>query len=187
VTSPATEHASAERLDPPARAAWEAVIEHARQELPESAFNLWFADLAPGELRGDVLEIIAPNAYVKNWLTAHHVALMTASAQEVLGPSVTVRLVVRRGKRGSGGAGSGQADQAGEGRSSQRPGRGQSTLNDAIGASPFPDRYTFDTFVAGASNKFAHAASLAVAEAPPSKAYNPVFMYGGWGVGSSHI
>jgi chromosomal replication initiator protein len=186
VTSPATEHASGERLDPPARAAWQAVIEHARQELPESAFNLWFADLAPGELRGDVLEIIAPNAYVKNWLTAHHVALMTASAREILGPSVTVRLTVRRRKRGSG-AGTGQAEPAGQGRSSQRTGRGQPTLDDAIGASPFPDRYTFDTFVAGASNKFAHAASLAVAEAPPSKAYNPVFMYGGVGLGKTHL
>ena len=63
----------------------------------------------------------------------------------------------------------------------------QPTLDHALTASPFPDRYTFDTFIPGPSNKFAHAAALAVAEAPPSKAYNPVFIYGGVGLGKTHL
>jgi chromosomal replication initiator protein len=181
----------AEPLAGAARAAWEAMTERARQELPEAAFNLWFADLVPGELRGDVLEIIAPNAYVKNWLSAHHVSLMTSSAREVLGPSVSVRVRVRRPKRGTEPAAPEETEAPTDAKAGRRSGgttvRGQPTLDDAIGASPFPDRYTFDTFVAGASNKFAHAASLAVAEAPPSKAYNPVFVYGGVGLGKTHL
>jgi chromosomal replication initiator protein len=160
----------------------------ARRDLPEAAFSLWFADLTPGELRGDVLEIIAPNAYVKNWLAAHHVALMAAAAREVLGRAVTVRIkILRPQRRGEAAAGShGRTETTGTQAPSGTRQR-QPTLDDAIGASPFPDRYTFDTFVAGASNKFAHAAALAVAEASPSKAYNPVFMYGGVGLGKTHL
>jgi chromosomal replication initiator protein len=188
---------TAEGLDSPARAACEAVLERARTELPAAAFNLWFAELTPGVFRDNVLELVAPNAYVKNWLAGHHMDLMTASVREVLGPKVQVKLKIERG-RPSGPSGDTRADLQGATSpiggvvdDSRAPRRGvraeQSSLDDVLGASPFPDRYTFDTFVAGPSNKFAHAAALAVAEAPPSKAYNPVFVYGGVGLGKTHL
>src|SRR5262245_45926855 len=174
MTSPATDRVT-DNLTSPATAAWEVVVERARRELPPAAFNLWFADLAPGEFDGDVLDVIAPSPYVKNWITAHHLGLVTESIRPILGPTVSVRVRVRRGKR--------EPQRQPSGASAA----GQPSLDDAIGASPFPDRYTFDSFVAGASNKFAHAAALAVAEAPPSRAYNPVFVYGGVGLGKTHL
>jgi chromosomal replication initiator protein len=171
----------------PATAALAAVLDRARRGLSEAQFELWFANLAPGDVKGDVLELVAPSAYVKNWLSGHHMDLITASAREVLGPATRVRLRAERAAgEHSGGVGSatGEPSTGRAGRRSPAPDRDQATLQDA---SPFPDRYSFDTFIPGPSNKFAHAAALAVAEAPPSKAYNPVFIYGGVGLGKTHL
>jgi chromosomal replication initiator protein len=174
-----------------ATAALAAVLERARRGLSEAQFELWFANLAPGDLRGDVLELVAPSAYVKNWLSVHHMDLITASAQEVLGPATRVRLRAEPASPTTDDPSTEKDRPAVDppgGRGRRRSGaaaeRDQATLQDA---SPFPDRYTFDAFVPGPSNKFAHAAALAVAEAPPSKAYNPVFIYGGVGLGKTHL
>src|SRR5438094_2940185 len=195
MTSPVRDQSAAEGLGSPARGVCEAILARARRELPEAAFNLWVADLGAGELRANVVELLVPNAYVKNWLAAHHTELMSSAAREVLGSDVRVRIRVRRPRREAEPGGKAEAvrpptgdvpgAEARSGRATAR--RQHPTLDDALGQSPFPDRYTFDTFVAGPSNKFAHAAALAVAEAPPSKAYNPVFIYGGVGLGKTHL
>src|SRR5207249_11038762 len=140
------EQSAAEGLGSPARAALDAVLERARRELPAAAFNLWFADLAPGALREHVLELGVPNAYVKNWLAGHHMELITASVQQVLGPDVRVKLKIERTSRKSDAPGGPQgADpQASEGSTrTTRAGtrRDQPTLDDLMGPSPFPDRY----------------------------------------------
>jgi chromosomal replication initiator protein len=165
----------------PAEAAHEAVLERARRDLPEASFKLWFVDLAPGEQKGDVLELVAPNAYVKRWLSGHYMDLIAAAVRDVLGPKARVRLRVEPAAA----AGETGSDPRRAPLAEDQP--DQPTLDHALDNLPFPDRYTFETFVPGASNKFAHAAALAVAEAPPSKAYNPVFIYGGVGLGKTHL
>jgi len=171
----------------PAERACAAVVERARRDLPSSAFEMWFAGLAPGKLRGDVVELVAPSPYVRSWLSGHYMDLIHASVGSVLGPSARVRLrtapastpaVRAEGIDGSAAGASGSGDHQ------------QLTLDRDSGLSanaPLQDRYTFDTFVPGPSNRFAHAAALAVAEAPPSKAYNPLFVYGGVGLGKTHL
>ena len=161
-----------------AEAAWLAVMDRARRELPESSFEFWFSGLAPGELQDNSFEIIAPSAYVKRRLSAQHMALITGAVRDVLGPDVVVRLRTPATDDGSSAKGR---------RRQQAATPGQATLEQSLDESPFPSRYTFDTFVSGPSNKFAHAAALAVAESPPSKAYNPVFVYGGVGLGKTHL
>ena len=163
-----------------AEAACLAVMDRARRELPESSFEFWFSGLTPGELQDNGLELVAPSAYVKNRLSTHHMDLITGAVRDVLGPDVVVRLRTP--------AGTEQEDPVPGPRRRQRdPSPGQATLEQSMDESPFPNRYMFDTFVTGPSNKFAHAAALAVAEAPPSKAYNPVFVYGGVGLGKTHL
>src|SRR5712691_10070788 len=176
MTSSLADRPAPESPEPPARAAWSAIRERARQDLSEASYKLWFAELAAGDLAGGVLELIAPSAYVKRWLSGHYMDLITGSVRDALGPGVRVRLRSRPAEPV-------ESPQVDPSVSTAH----QTTLDQALSAPPFPDRYTFETFVPGPSNKFAHAAALAVAEAPPSRAYNPVFVYGGVGLGKTHL
>ena len=210
MTSPLADRPRDVPEESPEHAAWLAVLARARKELSQAQFDMWFSSLAPGQVHEDTLELLAPNGYVKRWLTAHHMPLITQSARQVLGPRARVRLRAdtpqnqrapthtqppetpqhhpdpsRRGPGqpapGRGGPSRGRTGKA-------PPSHHQPSLDDLLSPlSPFPDRYTFETFITGPSNKFAHAAALAVAEAPPSKAYNPVFVYGGVGLGKTHL
>ena len=157
---------------------WARVLERAKTELPDSSFGMWFADVRAGRLQNGVLEVVAPSDYVRDWLSRHYMELILAAAKQAAGNDIQVRVF---------------ADQARP--REARPLAADSTgvpatpKPDAPAAPPrsFPDRYTFESFVPGPSNRFAHAAAMAVAEAPPSKAYNPLFIYGGVGLGKTHL
>lgn len=166
--------------------AWAAVSAAIARRMTDATFTMWFAQLTPEDLTGRELRLRAPSGYVHSWLRSHYQAEVMQASVEALGPGGTVRLdpPITGGGR--------DADPAG-----RRPGRqtsgpapdpNQLALQDAAtGPRPFPERYTFDTFVPGPSNKFAHAAAMAVAEAEPSRAYNPLFIYGGVGLGKTHL
>jgi chromosomal replication initiator protein len=159
---------------------WAHVVERARTELPESSFSMWFAGVRATGLHDSILEVRAPSEYVRDRLAKHYLELIERAAADAAGRPVTVRLA---------------ADPEGV--------RPPAVVEDVpppvreprlepqrgpLGAPglPFPN-YTFETFVPGPSNRFAHAAAMAVAEAPPSKAYNPLFIYGGVGLGKTHL
>ena len=148
MTSSLAEQPVPQPLEPPARAAWSAVLARAREDLPEASFKLWFADLGPGDLKGGVLELVAPNGYVKRWLSGHYMDLITASARQALGPNVRVHLRADPQDPGA------VTSSGGRGRAKPRSSdSSQPTLDQSLGAFPFPDRYTFDTFVPGPSNR----------------------------------
>ena len=63
----------------PAHLACAAVLDRARGDLPNAAYEMWFAALAPGKTRGDVVELLAPNGYVKSWLSGHYMDLIGAA------------------------------------------------------------------------------------------------------------
>jgi chromosomal replication initiator protein len=180
-----------------AREAWSHVLEVARRQLPETTVVMWFADVRPAGLDGGVLSLTVPSPLVRERLQHNHLDLIRSGASESLGGPVEVSFEVDEALRepieegsifpsvdltppemkhtSSFGAIAGAAD--------PRP-----TRDTRLGAPglPFPD-YTFDAFVPGPSNRFAHAAAMAVAEAAPSKAYNPLFIYGGVGLGKTHL
>jgi chromosomal replication initiator protein len=167
---------------------WTAVVERAKLELPESSFSMWFAGVRAISLHDGVLEVVAPSEYVRDWLAKHYVELIQNAATAAAGTPVQVRVgseptdpLAAQGKR--------EVTAATVAATVPPPDRPSIARTDgAMGAPglPFPN-YTFDTFVPGPSNRFAHAAAMAVAEAPPSKAYNPLFIYGGVGLGKTHL
>ena len=156
-------------FDPTAEAVWAGVISRAKTELPDSSFSMWFADVRPARLDGEVLELLAPSDYVRDWLARHYMDLIQRAARDAAGRSVRVHLIAQ--------------PEAKEPKAVAAPARAP---EEAVGLG-FPGRYTFDSFVPGPSNRFAHAAAMAVAEAPPSRAYNPLFIYGGVGLGKTHL
>jgi chromosomal replication initiator protein len=161
---------------------WAHVVERARTELPESSFSMWFTGVRATGLSDGVLDVRTPSDYVRDRLVKHYLDLIERAAVEAVGGPVTVRL---------------QADP-----NAPRPAAVDEPAlpppapaiarpepaGRPLGAPglPFPN-YTFEAFVPGPSNRFAHAAAMAVAEAPPSKAYNPLFIYGGVGLGKTHL
>ena len=152
---------------------------------------MWFAEVRPSALDGDVLELYTPSEYVRDRLARNHIELIRDAASEAAGHPLTVRLEIDEDLRGGLDLTEYEAPSpsvAPDAVPTPRAVLPPTPAQRAMGAPglPFP-AYTFDAFVPGPSNRFAHAAAMAVAEAPPSKAYNPLFIYGGVGLGKTHL
>jgi chromosomal replication initiator protein len=163
-----------------AEVTWARVVERARSELSESSFSMWFAGVRATSLVDGVLEVRAPSDYVRDRLAKHYLHLIERAAGDALGGPVSVRLAAEAQPL--------RPAVIVEPAPPPVPSERAPLVPQALGAPglPFPN-YTFETFVPGPSNRFAHAAAMAVAEAPPSKAYNPLFIYGGVGLGKTHL
>ncbi len=149
---------------------WNAVQEHLHQAVPPDTYDIWLAPLRATEHDGEVLVLEAP-AELCAWVADRFARVLQASAAAVLGPHVTID--VR------------SADTPAKARRSAAQARAEAHDRDTPGHDLNP-KFTFDQFVIGDSNRFAHAAALAVAELP-GQAYNPLFIYGPPGVGKTHL
>jgi chromosomal replication initiator protein len=172
---------------------WAHVLDRARIELPETTIAMWFADVDPVSLTDGVLALHVPSDLVRERLQHNHLDLIHAAAMQAAGTEIEIRLDVDEALRGPAGDTLVMPELVDETRPPSSFGSigasASSAAADRVTGAPglpFPN-YTFDAFVPGPSNRFAHAAAMAVAEAPPSKAYNPLFIYGGVGLGKTHL
>ncbi|MCY4086035.1 MAG: chromosomal replication initiator protein DnaA [Actinomycetia bacterium] len=155
------------RLD----AVWADIAGHLRQSLNEKTFATWFGSGSLSEAPDGALVLTLPNDFAREWVGAHFQSLLESAAADAVAPGTQLRLAVSEPAPPVEGGEPGPAQPPGQvslPRESVRP------------------RYTFESFVIGSSNRFAHAAALAVAEAP-ARAYNPLFIYGGTGLGKTHL
>ena len=173
--------------DTAALEAWSGVLTRARAELQDTTIVMWFADVAPVGLDEEVLTLSVPSPLVRERLQHNHLSLIEDAAAAVCGHPVKIEFLVDEGMRHTLAEATevvSHPDAKTAAPAAPAPVMGAMSLG-APGL-PFPN-YTFDAFVPGPSNRFAHAAAMAVAEAPPSTAYNPLFIYGGVGLGKTHL
>ncbi|MGH3129674.1 MAG: chromosomal replication initiator protein DnaA, partial [Gaiellaceae bacterium] len=149
-----------------AESLWGEVSGRLKGALNDTTYRTWFAGAVGAEVSDDAFVIGVPNDFTREWIEAHFLDLLRAIVRDATGHPHHIQLSVREGSH----AGSTLIEPP-------RRTTAESGLN---------PKYTFDLFVIGSSNRFAHAAALAVAEAP-AQAYNPLFIYGGTGLGKTHL
>jgi chromosomal replication initiator protein len=153
---------------------WDACLRRLEQELPAQQFNTWIRPLAPEASAGaDTLVLAAPNRFVLELVRERFVARIERLAAEASGRELGVRLVLARG-----------ADAAA--RAPQPAQRGASEVPTILERARLNRAFSFDSFVTGKANQLARAAAIQVAE-NPGISYNPLFIYGGVGLGKTHL
>src|SRR6188474_3534527 len=160
---------------------WDQVLGRIETKVNRHSFYTWFRPTSFVADGGGAITVRVPNQLFKDWLTKHYSLILSEALAEVRRPGTSVLFVA-------------------EGTSVAQPPPPETiTSPEAFELEPPPPagapatapgglnpRYTFDTFIVGPSNQFAHAACRAVAEAP-SRSYNPLFIYGGVGLGKTHL
>lgn len=148
---------------------WPRALELLKNELTEISFNTWIKTIEPLALNSNSIELGAPTDFNKGILESRYAALIRNAIKQISSKDYNINIVV--------------PSQENAKRNHQSA---ESSNNEEVTYSILNPKYTFDTFVIGNSNRLAHAASVAVAESP-AKAYNPLFLYGGVGLGKTHL
>ncbi|WP_274365072.1 chromosomal replication initiator protein DnaA [Paenibacillus thermotolerans] len=155
---------------------WQNVLQVLQTKVSRPSFDTWLKSTRADQINETALVICAPNNFAREWLETRYTRLIENAVLEVTGFEVEVKVVTEEDRDVPAGNAAPQQP--------KRVAPAEPAAN--AGASMLNPKYKFETFVIGANNRFAHAASLAIAESP-AKAYNPLFLYGGVGLGKTHL
>lgn len=172
---------------------WHQALAQLAQRLDDPSIEAWLADTHPVRMDRDTLVVEFPNVFTRDWVEARYARILEDLLRDLAGYPLRLSFAL---------PGDGHKPIAGAGSSFGRTGSLWPSSAPSAAGSPAPvlkpvhrprpprpnlkPRYTFETFVVGDGNRFPHAAALAVAEAP-ARAYNPLFLYGGVGLGKTHL
>jgi chromosomal replication initiator protein len=164
-----------------AEQAWQSVLGQLQTEMPKASYDTWVRDTQVLSYDDGLLTIGVDNAYARDWLESRLASTVNRLLVGVMNRSVEVKFIV------SSGADSPELIEGQHpGEVTQEPDLPAPSLVIAERHPVLNPRYTFDNFVVGSNNRLAHAASMAVAE-NPAHSYNPLFLYGGVGLGKTHL
>lgn len=152
---------------------WHYILMEMQERVSKPSFETWLSKTKPSDITNNVLTVLVPNIFVKNWLDDNYSTIINQLLQDITGVNISAEFVIEHSIEDK------KEVSASKIKIQPKPKHDEqkNMLN---------PKYTFETFVVGAANRFAHAAALAVAEAP-AKSYNPLFIYGGVGLGKTHL
>lgn len=153
---------------------WKKTLNIIKGEMSEVSFNTWIKSCEPISISSNIIRVSVPNSFTQDILEKRYKDLVVNSIEAACSKHYNVEFIVAS-----------DIQEVAEKENKSAEDKSNITVNDEMSSTLNP-KYTFDSFVIGNSNRFAHAASLAVAEAP-AKAYNPLFIYGGVGLGKTHL
>ncbi len=162
---------------------WESVLEEIKDGVNPQTFERWFGQCVPTRLQTDRLTIEVPNVFVRNWIADHYGDDIARALERRIPsnpPSLDLAINEELEHRAASQPKASQSESA-----SASPARPPLNGTNSNGRC-FNPKYTFDNFIEGGCNRFARAGCMAVAQAP-AKAYNPLFIYGGTGLGKTHL
>jgi chromosomal replication initiator protein len=166
-----------------AEQAWQSVLGQLQMEMPRASFDTWVRDTKPMSYADGLITVGVRNAYARDWLESRLASTVSRLLIGIMNSNVSVSFVVSNGDEKTASSSDPEpvsvdlADFPADTFSVETPRVRHSSLN---------PRYTFETYVVGSGNRLAHAACQAVAE-KPARAYNPLFLYGGVGLGKTHL
>jgi chromosomal replication initiator protein len=162
------------------------IMQAVSKRLNQDSFNIWFKPITAAAQEGSVIYLSVPNEVFGNWIRSNYFDVIEEALYEIGFPDCDLRFVTTSRPQVTAAA---AAASAGQFSTSSSPDRSP----DEAASSQIPDytpgfnqKYTFSSFVVGSCNQLAHAAALAVVD-QPSKTYNPLYLYGGVGLGKTHL
>lgn len=161
---------------------WSSVLEVIRAELNKPTIKTWFEHTVPLTMIDGELVVGVQNEFAKDWLESRYSGLLSAALLKVMGTPASISFVVSASNKTTALP---FLEETTTEITTETPKLERRVL-EREKVDSFNPKYSFDSFVIGASNRFAHAAALAVGEAP-GRAYNPLFIYGGVGLGKTHL
>ncbi|WP_078393258.1 chromosomal replication initiator protein DnaA [Shouchella patagoniensis] len=156
---------------------WSKVLEEMKKKVSKPSYETWLKATKANTLQNDVIVVTAPNEFARDWLEDHYSGLTSDIMEQLTGARLAPKFVIPQHE---------QEDETPPEQPAPSPAEADLSGQSTTSRTMLNDKYTFNTFVIGSGNRFAHAASLAVAEAP-ARAYNPLFIYGGVGLGKTHL
>ena len=154
---------------------WDQLLGRIETKINQHSFYTWFKPTTFIDDSGEIIQVRVRNTLVKDWLIKHYKGVISEALNEVNRSSTTISFVTDEAK-----------NRVSVPTLKNAPPQPTTDIKSSSSAAGLNPRYSFDNFIVGSSNQFAHAACRAVAEAP-SRSYNPLYIYGGVGRGKTHL